>query len=65
MKIEVVHGQATYTLIEGDPIGFEHHGDKVTATTERPLVRAIPDLPKLEPPTQPQGRAPLRRRPAP
>jgi alpha,alpha-trehalose phosphorylase len=63
MKIEVVHGRATYTLIEGDPIEFEHHGEKGTMATERPLVRPIPDPPELEPPTQPHGRAPLRRPP--
>ncbi len=63
MLIEVVHGQATYTLIEGRPLEFAHHGDTVTVTTERPVVRPIPDPPALEPPEQPHGRAPARRRP--
>jgi alpha,alpha-trehalose phosphorylase len=63
LKIEVVHGQATYTLVDGSPFEFGHHGEKVSLTTERPAVRPIPDPPELEQPTQPRGRAPQRRRP--
>ncbi len=62
LKIEVVHGRATYTLIKGRPFEFGHHGETVTITDERPVVRPIPDPPALEPPTQPPGRAPERRR---
>jgi alpha,alpha-trehalose phosphorylase len=62
-KIEVVHGEATYTLIEGEPLEVEHHGERITITGERPLVRPIPDPPAVEPPKQPPGRAPERRRP--
>jgi alpha,alpha-trehalose phosphorylase len=63
MLIEVVHGQATYTLVEGRPFEFAHHGEKLTVTMERPAVRPIPDPPELERPTQPRGRAPQQRRP--
>jgi alpha,alpha-trehalose phosphorylase len=63
MLIEVVHGQATYTLVEDRPFEFAHHGEKLTVTMEQPAVRLIPDPPELERPTQPRGRAPQQRRP--
>jgi alpha,alpha-trehalose phosphorylase len=63
MLIEVVHGQATYTLLDGSPFEFAHHGEPVTVTTERPTVRSIPAPPELERPSQPRGREPQRRRP--
>jgi alpha,alpha-trehalose phosphorylase len=62
-KIEVVHGQATYTLLDGSPCEFAHHGEKLSVTMERPAVRRIPDPPELERPTQPRGRSPERRQP--
>jgi alpha,alpha-trehalose phosphorylase len=63
IKIEVVHGQATYTLLEGSRCEFVHHGETLSVTTERPAVRPIPDPPELERPRQPPGRAPQSRRP--
>jgi alpha,alpha-trehalose phosphorylase len=61
--VEVVHGQATYTLLDGDPIEVGHHGRRVTVAAHEPLGCPIPPPPVREPPTQPPGRAPERRRP--
>jgi alpha,alpha-trehalose phosphorylase len=63
LMIEVAPRQATYSLLEGAPLEITHHGDKLTVTTERPAAGPIPPPPQLEPPTQPRGRAPARRRP--
>jgi alpha,alpha-trehalose phosphorylase len=60
--VEVEQEQATYTLIEGDPFEIRHHGQRVKLGDGRAVVRPIPPAPVREPPSQPPGRAPLRRR---
>jgi alpha,alpha-trehalose phosphorylase len=62
IKVEIEHGQATYTLASGDPIEIGHHGESVELTQERSTTRPIPDPPEYETPVQPPGRAPARRR---
>jgi alpha,alpha-trehalose phosphorylase len=62
VQIEVGHEQATYTLLSGEPIAINHHGDVVELEAGRAVVRRIPRAPRLETPTQPAGRAPVRRR---
>jgi alpha,alpha-trehalose phosphorylase len=64
LKVEVEHGQARYTLSSGDPLEISHHGDQVTITPGEPVTLEIPPAPRREPPQQPPGRAPARRRPA-
>jgi alpha,alpha-trehalose phosphorylase len=59
--VEVTHQRATYTLLEGSPLEFFHHGEAATVHAGQPLHRPIPDGPRLEPPTQPPGRAPAPR----
>jgi alpha,alpha-trehalose phosphorylase len=63
LKVEVAHGHATYTLLSGSPLELTHHGDRATVSTDEPLVRDIPPPPTLDPPRQPHGREPARRRP--
>jgi alpha,alpha-trehalose phosphorylase len=64
IKVEVEHGQARYTLLEGSPLEISHHGDSVTMAPGEPVTREIPPAPRREPPKQPPGRAPVHRRPA-
>ena len=58
LKIEVEPARATYTLLAGETLELEHHGQAVTVTGGQPAHCPIPPAPSLEPPTQPRGRAP-------
>jgi alpha,alpha-trehalose phosphorylase len=62
LRVDISHSQARYTLVEGEPIEIEHHGQKVTVDG-RALTRRIPPKPNLLPPKQPPGREPIRRKP--
>ena len=62
LSVEVEPTQATYTVVTGDTIGIQHHGQPVTVTSDNPVRCPIPPAPKLERPTQPAGREPARRR---
>jgi alpha,alpha-trehalose phosphorylase len=62
LQVEVKHSQATYTLIEGDPLHVFHGDDQVDLEVGKPQTRDW-SAPKVGPePTQPAGRAPARRR---
>jgi alpha,alpha-trehalose phosphorylase len=62
LRVDISHSQARYTLEEGEPLEFEHHGQKLTVDG-RALTRRIPTPPNLPPPKQPAGREPTRRKP--
>jgi alpha,alpha-trehalose phosphorylase len=62
LAVEVVHEQATYTLVEGPSLEITHHGERATIEPDAPVTLSIPKAPMLEPPTQPPGRAPAKRR---
>jgi alpha,alpha-trehalose phosphorylase len=62
LHVEVLPGQATYTLVEGSPLEITHHGERITVATEQPVTREIPPPPMVGPATQPPGRQPERRR---
>jgi alpha,alpha-trehalose phosphorylase len=62
LRIEVEPTQATYTLLTGEPLDLDHHGNPITVTADQPVQCPIPPADQLEPPTQPRGRAPRRRR---
>jgi alpha,alpha-trehalose phosphorylase len=62
LRIEVEPTQATYTLVTGEPLDIHHHGEPITLTADQPVQCPIPPANRLEPPTQPRGRAPRRRR---
>ena len=62
LAVEVVHEQATYSLVEGPSLEITHHGERATVEPDAPLTLAIPKAPVREPPTQPPGRAPAKRR---
>jgi alpha,alpha-trehalose phosphorylase len=62
LLVEVVHEQATYSLLEGSSLEIVHHGQKATVRAHTPLRRSIPAPPARETPSQPPSRAPQRRR---
>ena len=61
LKVTVNRGRATYTLIQGKPLTFEHYGKELRLSTRHSVGRPIPKTPALEEPRQPPGRAPARR----
>jgi alpha,alpha-trehalose phosphorylase len=63
LRVEVEHGQVTYSLRDGPPLEITHHGEAATVTGEEPLTRPVPPPPAREAPSQPPGRAPPRRGP--
>jgi alpha,alpha-trehalose phosphorylase len=62
LLVEVERQRATYSLLEGSPLEISHHGQPLTVAGRR-VVRPIRAAPAREAPSQPPGRAPLRRRP--
>jgi len=64
LRIEIDHRQARYSLRAGPPLELMHHGEAVTISGSEAATRPIPQLPQREPPRQPRGRAPARRRPS-
>jgi alpha,alpha-trehalose phosphorylase len=65
LHVEVERGQATYSLAKGDePLTISHHGEEleVGGDGDDPVVRPIPEAVARGNPTQPAGRAPMRRR---
>jgi alpha,alpha-trehalose phosphorylase len=61
LRVEVKPARATYTLLMGDALEIQHHGEPITVTREHPVHCPIPPPPALERPTQPPGREPVRR----
>ena len=62
LKVEVDQRQASYALLRGQPLDLTHHDEALTVSTGEAVSRDIPPAPPREEPTQPPGRAPLRRR---
>jgi alpha,alpha-trehalose phosphorylase len=61
LKVQATKTEATYTLLEGEPLDLAHHCDPFTVTTEAPVTRVIEPLPERPPPRQPPGREPRAR----
>lgn len=61
IKVTVARKRATYTLVRGKPLSFEHYGKELHLTARSSVGRPIPSLVPLPEPTQPAGRAPARR----
>jgi alpha,alpha-trehalose phosphorylase len=62
LLVDVGHAQVTYSLLDGDPLEIVHHGRRATVSAKQSLTRSIPAPHPGEPPSQPAGRAPERRR---
>jgi alpha,alpha-trehalose phosphorylase len=61
LLIDVLPQQTTYSLADGQPLEIRHHGRKQTMKPGEPLALPNPPPPARETPSQPRGRAPLRR----
>jgi alpha,alpha-trehalose phosphorylase len=64
LKVEVDQQRARYSLRQGEALEIAHHGETFTVTAAELVMRAIPPAETRDAPTQPPGRAPVRRRPA-
>jgi alpha,alpha-trehalose phosphorylase len=58
LRVEVHAEHATYELIDGDPLEFIHHGERMTVTPDEPLTCPVPPALNLPVPHSPAGRAP-------
>ena len=52
---------ATYSLLEGDPFETSHHGTPLELAAGEDVTLPVPSPPRVDPVTQPFGRAPRRR----
>ncbi|MGI8613681.1 MAG: glycoside hydrolase family 65 protein [Nocardioidaceae bacterium] len=62
LRVELSPTNVTYQLRSGQPLQIFHEGQPVTISVEDPLTCPLTRRPKLDPPTQPPGREPTRRR---
>jgi alpha,alpha-trehalose phosphorylase len=58
LRVEVHAEHARYELVDGEPLEFLHHGERMTVTTDAPLTCPVPPAPNLPAPQSPAGRAP-------
>ena len=65
LRVDVTRDEVTYSLRNGGGsarLEFVHHGKETEVTQVKPVVMPIPPAPQVGPaPTQPAGRAPVRR----
>ena len=61
-EVEIRASEATYRLVFGPEVRTAHHDEAITITADTPVTRPIPPPPKHPVPSQPAGRAPIRRR---
>jgi alpha,alpha-trehalose phosphorylase len=63
IKVSVDHRHATYTLVRGTAITFDHFGKPLQIRRGHPAVREMPKIVAPPAPKQPAGRAPASRAP--
>jgi alpha,alpha-trehalose phosphorylase len=61
LKVDVDRSEATYTMLDGEPLELAHHGETITVVPGEAVRRPIPPAPRRPAPTQPAGRAPRHR----
>jgi alpha,alpha-trehalose phosphorylase len=61
LKVDVTKRNATYTLLDGQPLRVGHYGKAITVSSKAQVTEAIPS--RVEPPaaSQPPGREPIPR----
>jgi alpha,alpha-trehalose phosphorylase len=59
LEVQIGREQATYRLVEGEPLDVHHHGRRTTVDGE--VTLDIPPAPQVTPVRQPAGAAPRRR----
>jgi alpha,alpha-trehalose phosphorylase len=62
-SVAVDQDGASYELHDGPSLTVRHHGEEVTLTDGSPRRMAIPAIEERDPPSQPHGREPRRRKP--
>jgi alpha,alpha-trehalose phosphorylase len=60
LRVSATQEEATYTLVEGEPLSLTHHGEPLLVGAE-PVSRPIPPPVSRPRPTQPPARAPASR----
>jgi alpha,alpha-trehalose phosphorylase len=63
IKVEIDHAEASYTLLEGEPLEIAHFDDPVSLEKKGVARRPIPPPPVRPAPHQPPGRVPAKRAP--
>jgi alpha,alpha-trehalose phosphorylase len=63
LRVEVDAHHARYTLVDGEPLDIDHHGEPAVVQPDQTLELEIPALRARPAPTQPPGREPVQRRP--
>jgi len=61
LKVDVRKRDATYTLLDGEPLEVGHFGKPITVSSAAPLTEPIPPHVGRPAPGQPPGREPIRR----
>ncbi|GAA3229017.1 glycoside hydrolase family 65 protein [Actinocorallia longicatena] len=63
LRVTITHAEATYALVEGEPLSLTHHETAFTLspTTMTATYPLPPHHPSPHRPTQPKGRSPLHR----
>ena len=61
LRVEVTPTEATYRLLEGEPLWVRHYGEELLLSLEKAVSRPIPTLKAGPRPSQPVGRAPVAR----
>jgi|SRR5579884_3778963 len=59
LRVEVTPTEATYRLLEGEPLSMHHHGEEILLSQDKAVSRPIPMLKAGPRPSQPIGRAPV------
>ena len=61
LRVEVTPTEATYHLLDGEPLKTWHHGKEIALSSEKEVTRPIPPIKAGPRPEQPPGREPLAR----
>ncbi len=61
LRVEIRRGEASYQLLEGEPMRVRHHGTEIEVTADDPVVLPLPAAPHPDPIRHPLGRSPRRR----
>jgi alpha,alpha-trehalose phosphorylase len=61
LKVDVAKGDATYLLLDGDPLEIGHHGRTITISAGKPTTQPNPPPLDRPQPHQPPGRTPVPR----
>jgi alpha,alpha-trehalose phosphorylase len=61
LKVDIARDEATYVLLDGEPLDVEHHGRTIAVRADLPTTEPIPAPADRPAPAQPARRAPFPR----